>query len=320
MAEKIEKSIPWMVIIAIFTMVIFGVGIVLDETLADTVIPSVTVGSAAPQLGTIILNGGNAISLTEGTSVYIYGTTTVTDSNGYTDITSVTSSLQINNTTTGCTDDPNWCYNMPNGVASGTCATTSCSDSSCTIFCGVYMWFIAEATDASGTYPSNAWEMNITVTDAASNVVRGSTTEELSILPATEITGTIGYSCGGNCSPLATSSETATRATNTGNIQIDMTLLGESMASDTTEIDTGRQKYSTASDMLDWTIGTALTSSTADLWNFDLPKSVSTNTFTNAYDDIYWQIKIPDAQPAGTYTGTTTITPVWTVTSTAVPG
>lgn len=323
MAEKIEKTIPWLTIAAICVLIVFGVGIVVNEIVADTVVPSVTVTSAAPTLGAIILNEGNDIGLTENTSVYIIGTTTVTDSNGYEDIASVTSTLLVNNTTTGCaSDDANWCYNIPNGTASSTCATTSCSGNSCTIFCGTYLWFVAEPTDASGTYPAQSWEMVITVLDKSNNKVEGSTTQEVNILPAIDLaSSSMNY---GSLAPLGTSSEQGLYASNTGNLQIDFTMLGESMATDSYEIDTGRQKYSTASDMLDWTVGTALASTSAATWNLDLPKPNVTTTHqgqnTDAFDIVYWQIKIPDAQDAGVYSGTTTLTPIWTATTTATPG
>jgi len=316
MAEKIEQSLPWLTILAIFVLTIFGAGVVLKEIMADTIIPTVTVGSAAPTIGTIVLNVGNAISLTENSNVYIMATATVTDTNGYADIKSVTSSLECNQTTTICGlgvgNAPTWCYYIPNGNGSSTCATTSCAGNSCTIVCGTPVWFVAEPTDASGTYPAKAWEIDITVSDIAANVARGSTTQELNILPAVDVSSSIAY---GSLNPGGTSTEKYTNSTNTGNLKIDLTMLGTSTwATGPLIIDTGRQKYATESAMGDWATGTALASNTAALWNYDLIKPTATTTNT-ATGSIYWMIKIPDGQAAGSYSGTTTITPVWSATN-----
>lgn len=317
MAEKIEQSLPWLTILAIFVLTVFGVGVVVKEIMADTVIPTVTVGSAAPTFGTIVLNGNNAISLVESSFVYVNATVTITDTNGYTDIKSVTSSLECNQTTTGCGltyRNANWCYYIPNGAAaaSSTCATTSCAGNSCTIVCGTPVWFVAEPTDASGTYPAKTWEIDITAYDNANNIIRGSATQELNILPALEVSSTIAY---GSLNPGATSTEKHINSTNTGNLKIDLTMLGTGTEAVSAYIDSGRQKYATESDMGNWSTGTALASTAAALWNYDLIKPTATTTNT-ATGSIYWMIYIPDGQTPGTYSGTTTITPVWSATNT----
>ena len=299
MVEKFKRTIPWLTILAICLVATFGVGIVLKEIVADTVQPSVTVGNVAPTVGAVILNGGIDITTIENNTISISGTTTVSDSNGYSDITSVTSTLYLNNTTcSSALDDPNWCYYI------SSCATSNCLEKNCDVTCTANVWFIAEPSDASSSYPTKAWEMDITAVDSGSNTSTGTTSQELNTLYALNIASSISY---GTLSPGATSTEQDTNATNTGNYQIDPMISGEDMSDGSGHsIAVGQQKYSSSSNMGDW-VGTVLTT-TATSYNLDLPKPTATTS--NSTDDLYWMIKIPDPQYPATYNGTTTILPM----------
>ncbi len=296
--SKLEKSIPWVTILAIFALVIFGVGIVLNEIIADVVTPSVTVGNVAPTVGAVTLNENNDITITENSTKTVTGTTTVTDNNGYNDITSVTSTLYLNNTTTCGTSDANWCYAI-NWV---TCATNTCDGLSCVASCTADVWFIAEPTDASGTYPTKEWQMDITAVDTGSNSDTGTGTEELNTASYLDITATIAYS---TLNPGATSSEQNTHATNTGNHAINVELSGDNMETGgaTSSIVVGQQKYSSSSSMGDW-VGTALTGAATE---YDLDLSKPTATTSDSTDELYWMIKIPTSTSPGYYTGTNTV-------------
>ena len=312
MAEKIEKSISWFAILAICILVVFGVGIVLNEIIADSgsITPSVTVGNVPPTVGAVTLNGGDPIIVTENTTVIVVGTTTITDGNTYHDITSVTSTLYLTNTTTCGTSDANWCYST-DWV---TCATNTCSGNSCVASCTAAVWFIAEPSDASSTYPTKVWQMDITALDSGSNATTGTGTQELEPASYMDVSSTISYVCdGGNCNPGATSSESKTNATNTGNWDIDIEFSGLDMESTANAtIAVGQQKYATESDMGDWATGTALTGSAVTL---DLIMPKPTATTSNSTDNIYWMIVIPDPQDAGVYTGTNTANAIWAATT-----
>jgi len=299
MAEKIEKSIPWLTILAICLLTVFGAGLVLKEVVADTATPSVTVGNQAPTVGTVILNGGNAITINENSSVTVAGTTTVSDNNGYGDINSVTSTLYLNNTT--CSSglaDANWCYYISSG-----CVTSSCSGLSCIVTCTANVWFIADPTDASSTYAANAWQMDITIKDQSDSSDTGTTSQELNTAYYLDIDGSIPY---GSVAPAATSTNTTTNATNTGNYQIDIELSGVNMETGgaTASIDVGQQKYN-SSTIITWdNMGTALTGTPAG-FNIDLANPSATPS--DSSDLLYWVIKIPTSTAVGTYTGTNTV-------------
>ena len=298
MAKKITISVSWLIVFIMYAVIAVGAGIVLKQVMAGTINTSVEVGNVAPTVGTVILNGGNDINLTSNSSTVVTGTTTVTDSNGYSDITSVTSTLYLNNTT--CSSglaDPNWCYYI------SSCATSNCSGNSCDVTCSVDVWFIAEPTTPTTSYPSADWQMDITAVDSGNNSDTGTTSQELNTIYALDIDTSIDY---GTVNPGATSTEQQTHATNTGNYAIDTVLSGTDMSDGSGHtIAVGQQKYSSSSNMGDW-VGTALTASPTT-YNLDLPKPTATTS--NSYDDLYWMIKIPDPQYPGSYSGTITASP-----------
>lgn len=307
MAEKIEKSIPWLVILALCFLIAFGMGIVLKEVIADTAEPSVTVGNQSPTVGTVILNTSTAIIINENSSVTVSGTTTISDNNGYGDIDSVTSTLFINNTST-CSSglaDVNWCYYIT-GTTNGTCVTSSCVGLSCVVTCTVNVWFTAEPSDASSSYSTASWQMDITAKDTSDTTDTGSSSQELSTAYYLDVDSTIPY---GSVAPAATSTNTTTNATNTGNFVIDVELSGVNMETGgaTASIAVGQQKYN-SSTIITWdNMGTALTGTPAG-FNIDLAKPTATSS--NSTDLVYWVIKIPTTTAVGTYTGTNTVTAV----------
>ena len=299
MVKKMRFSIPWLAVIAVFVIAVFGLGIVVKEIVADTVTPSVTVGNEAPTVGTVTLNGGSDITLTENNTVTVTGTSTVTDSNGYEDLSTVTSTLFLN--ASSCSDsvqDANWCYS-----SWVSCATSNCSGNSCDISCDADVWFIAEPSVASSTYAANEWQMDITVVDSGSNSDTGSSSQEVNFLPAMDIGSTINY---GTVNPGATSSEQSTNATNTGNCDINNEISGVDMDDGAGHtIGVGQQQYSTSSTYATGSAAwVALTGTSTEL---DVELAKPTATTSNSTDDIYWIIDIPDPQYPAAYSGTNTV-------------
>jgi hypothetical protein len=112
-----------------------------------------------PGVGTITFNGGNNITLVESATTTVTATATVSDGNGYTDIASVTGKIYRSGVTSDCSDDNNNCY------SNSACATSSCSVNSCTATCSYNVWFHADPTDASSSYPTQNWEAWIKAVD-----------------------------------------------------------------------------------------------------------------------------------------------------------
>lgn len=303
MAKKIDKSLSWLTVVIICFLIIFGLSIVLEEIKADVNVPSVTVGNSAPTMESVTLNGGNAITLVGNNYIAVSGTTTVSDDNGYADIVSATSVLYNNNTTT-CSSgnaDPNWCYYI------ASCATSSCEGLTCTLTCSANVWFIAEPTTASSSYPTKAWQMDIIVGDSGNNSVTGTTSQELNILYSMQLATATDY---GTVNPGATSSSITVNATNTGNYHIDLQVSGVNMETGgaTSSIDVGQQKYS-SSTISNWdTQGMALTGIPA---TFDVALPKPTATTSNSIEDTFWMISIPTSTSPGIYTGTNTVDTIW---------
>jgi hypothetical protein len=318
MARKIEKSIPWITMIALFAMVVFGGFIVLKEVMADTNygIPSVTVGNSAPTVGVITLNSGNTITITDGSYVTVVATTLITDTNGYTDLKWATATL-YNSATSNCgvgnSQEPAWCY-YGSTTAPSNCATSSCVTTQCLLTCTFYVWYTAVPTDASSSpYAANHWIFAVKVTDQTNASGTGNATNELNVASYVTFTPSWTYLCGGGaCAISQTSTQATSTATNTGNYQVRLELSGIDMASNTSaaSITVTAQKWATETIMGDWVTGTQL-QTTPVVWQQAIAKSISTTTPSSGAN-TYWQIKIPTGTVPATYYGTNTVTGAWT--------
>ena len=306
MAEKIEKSIPWITILAICAMVAFGGVIVLKEVTASTVTPQVEVGNAPPTITASLNAAIGDITVVGNSSTTINATATVTDANGWNDIAVVTADLYwsaVSPPATTCAStvtNVNWCYYS-------TCTVTATTASVAAYTCAYQIWFVAEPTAGTSSDEAGDWEVMIKAIDNSNASNTASATQELNTLYYFDIDSAINY---GIVALDGTSTEKSTNATNAGNAPIDLELSGEDMDDGVIiyTIPVGQQRYSSSSDMGDWdpAIGVALTTSEAG-YDLDLPKPTETTT-PNSVDILYWMIKIPGTQYATTYSGTNTVT------------
>lgn len=180
---KIEKSVPWIIILAIWIMVVFSVGIVFKEISAEeeTATTTLSVNNNTPSVGTVILNAGDDITLTESVTITVSATTTVTDTDGYSDISTTTGKLYHSLAGSGCSDDDNNCY------SDATCVTSSCSGNSCTATCNYEVWFHATPTDVDATF-WDAWIKAID-TDNASSSATTAGGVDMNTLRALDVSG-----------------------------------------------------------------------------------------------------------------------------------
>ena len=270
----------------------------------------VSVAQSAPTVGTIILNLGNAINLTEYATTAVTGTTTITDANGYADISTVTSTLFLNQTTT-CNSNSvsaRWCYATPTQSLFCNCSVTATTTNTKTVACTAHVWFVAEPSDASSSYPTKIWQMDITAVDSTSLRGNNSTTKELNSLPSLDVYATTNY---GSVIPGTTSTQQIVTSTVTGNISIDLNLSGTDFA--TTEggyatLSANRQTYSSTS------MGNGTSSVGVSLWNtlaiFKVTLATPTATTTANTTSTYWIIDIPPTQAAAVYVGANTFLPI----------
>jgi transposase-like protein len=263
--------------------------------------------NALPIISNVEVNGGLAINLTEGTTTSVSFTATVTDTDGYSDIQSVSGRLFRSGVAGGAECSPNSanCYSAP------TCSLSSCSGSSCTATCTVEVEFFADAT-STGTYSSEYWRGYIEASDqqnASGSGLSSSTATDVNALYGLSLSGTIAYG------PLGAgqdsgSSPTALTITNTGNVTIDTEVSGDNMCTDYPtcsgeQIQVGQQEFGI--DSFSYGAGTLLSSSPIQA-AVAIPKATASPS--NATGSLYFGIGIPFNQPMGTYAGQNTITAV----------
>jgi hypothetical protein len=179
----------------------------------------------APEVGVVILNGGNNISLTESVTTTVQATATVTDKDGFSDLKIVSGKLYYSGVGSGCTANDNTCY------SDSACATSSCSGNNCIATCEYEVWFHATPTD--GGSDSSFWGALISATDREEADSTATTSEELSTLRALDLsTSTIAYGSLDPGEDSSTLNQTST-VSNTGNEAIDIYLYGTDMENGT---------------------------------------------------------------------------------------
>jgi hypothetical protein len=209
-------------------------------------------------------------------------TSTVTDNNGYTDITSVAAVFYDSIATTStCSSDNSDCYT---DIA---CATSSCSgtDTQCIATCSTDVWYYAN--------PSS-WKWQIKATDAASASSTGtSATTTIANLIAINVSeATINY---GSLSIGETSAQATTTVENTGNTNLDVDTYGTNMTCTSGSIAVGQQKFNTEG---------AETALTGVAQTIDL--NVSKRITTPPTGSIYWKLYVPSGGAKGDCSGTNT--------------
>jgi hypothetical protein len=240
------------------------------------------------------LNGNDPITLTGGTTTEVVATATVTDTNGYSDLSSFRGAFYWSDVSGAedCSYDANDCYDQE--VVS--CATSSCSGNSCVLTCDADVWFHATPTDSDG------WIFWMYADDQAKESDVGTTSGEIRTLASFDkSSSSIDY---GNLNPgedTGTLSESQV-ITNQGNCSIGLVIYGSDLEDSGNSIPVGYQEYATSA--VAYGSGTDATSTETNFVNLDLPKP--TDHPSNSTDTIYWGIGIPSIQAAGDYSGNTT--------------
>ena len=283
------------------------VDFLVQEVRADIATTSVTVGNAVPTVSNVSLNAGANINLTENTTTLVTATGTVSDANGYSDITSVICRAYRSGVSGGpdCTLDNNNCYQV-------TGATSSCAGNDCTATCNFNIYFHADPTDTGSPWAAEHWVAWIKAIDsqnASSSATNTTQTIEMNTLLALDVTPTINY---GTMAPGVTTDPLSVlaTATTTGNAAIDANISGTQMCTDYptcagSTIATSSQRYATSS--VAWANGYIL-SGTPTLLEFVTGKP--TTSPSNQAQSTYWGISIPTGQALGNYTGENTYTAV----------
>jgi len=261
-----------------------------------------------PEVTNVSLNGGNNITLIEGSTTTILATATATDPQGYTDISTTTGKIYRSGVSgaENCTLNDNNCYE------DALCATSSCAGNSCLVTCTFEVWFHAEPTDIGSPWSSQiwvAWIKTIDSSNASSSATNTTETVDIYTLRALSVTSNISYGIIDAGSDTGSFNPTTT-VTDTGNSAIDLALSGTDLCTDYPTCSGGtigvsNQEYSTST--FSWGTGIDLHSSTSTI-DVDLPKPTSHPSTST--DIVYWGLGVPLDTPIGTYTGENTFTAV----------
>lgn len=258
-----------------------------------------------PSVSNVSLNAGSNINLTENTTTTINFTATVTDANGYSDISAVVGKTYRSGVTNGqnCTNNNNNCY------TDSSCTLSGCSGNSCTATCSVDIYFHAEPTSSGTTYSAEYWIAWVQVSDSINQTAEGyspTSLTEMNSLMALNVTSTANYGTvfpGNNTG----STNQTIDITNTGNIPIDGEFSGTNLCSDYptcsgSAIFVGNQQYSLST--FTYGAGTALTSSAVAVQlNLGKPTLSPSNSNTSSF----WGIGLPSIVGAGVHSGSITI-------------
>lgn len=272
------------------------------ESAIDADCSALNVSNQTPTVTNVSLNSGSNISLTENTTVQISATATVSDADGYADISSATGKIYRSGVSGGssCTANDNNCY------ADASCDLSGCSGNSCTATCSVDMQFHADPTDTGTPWSSEEWVAWIEGTDSqsATGSADNSSSQDIDVISllALDVTSSINYGSlnpGESNDPL----DKITTITATGNVSLDVTLYGTNMTSGGDTIVVGQQKYALSSSTA-YSSGITLLVDPGAEAEINCCKTFS--SASKATDDVWWGIEIPNPQAAGSYSGTNT--------------
>ncbi len=257
--------------------------------------------NSAPVVSSVSVNSGSDISLQDNTTVSISWTGTVTDANGYDDISSVNGKLYRSGVSGSedCTNNNNNCYEDTD------CALSGCSDNSCTATCTIDMQFHTDPTD-EGTYSAEYWRGWIEATDSYAETGEafssGGIPDVESFMALDISEESVNYETLYAGEDSGTDNETTT-IMNTGNKVIDVELNGDDCCTDYPTcsgyiLDVENQEYSTSG--FEYGSGIDLTDTAVTV---DLSLIKPTTAPSNSIGYVYWGIGIPSLQGVGNYIG-----------------
>jgi hypothetical protein len=277
------------------------------------------VNNVTPVVSNVTLNGNTNITLNiKGAPDKIVKatSTSVTDNNGCTDLSTATSTIFLNTVAGGnnCAANNSNCYQIP----TASCTISNCAGPtsvSATVVCSTTLAFFTMPTDASApASTTNSWFADIRVADIPGlkgsgsfnslNTVDVVSSAALSVNEASIDYGQIqaGTDTG--------TTNSATTIVNYGNTPIDTSVYGSDMAQTApvgaSIIKIGNQKHN-KNTFTYGTGGTVTGSSTPDTVTVGIPRPIN---LTDVTAPIYWGIKVPFGTPSATFTGQNTFTVV----------
>jgi len=294
-----KKASKKMIVATTILGLIFSCGSFLpkqttEKAQADDSTTSVTVTNSLPVASAASIDVGvTNVTLTENTTKIVSCTATVTDNNGFADITSVEAILYLTSDGVGGGEDDNDHYTLTGDTG---CVPSNSGTLTEDYTCAFDVYFFAIPGE---------WTCQVTPTDNDGAGTPDTDTITVDALNALIVDGTIPYGNMGlgtdtNTSPIAA------LVTNTGNTVMDPQVSASAvMTCATGTIPIGNQEYS-ATAAFDYGTGVDL-SATPTTLDLALIKPI-TDTAVTA--NSYWGILIPGTSVDGACTGANTFTAV----------
>jgi hypothetical protein len=273
------------------------------------------VNNVAPTVSNVTLNSGNNISLNiKGAPEIIAkaSSTSVTDNNGCTDLSSATSTVYLSSVSNGhdCSANNNNCYK----IGTTYCTVSNCSGASsatATVVCSTTLAFYTMPTDAPSAASTSSWFAGINAKDALGLTGLGL----YSTLNGVEVLSSAALNVVENAIPYGTvqagtdtgSVNASTTVVNYGNTPIDTAVSGTDMKKNKVGPETIKVGYQ-QHDKNIFTYSAGNTSSTTpDTVALGIPRP---SNATDVTSKVYWGIKVPAGTPSATFYGTNTFTVV----------
>lgn len=266
----------------------------------DDLTASVSVGTSAPTVGTITCVDGSTLTLSAETTKLLNCSATISDLNGYADISSVRGVFHNSSAESGASD-------TRDNYKNATCAFTNAgSGTTRDVQCTFSIWYHANPA---------AWTVYFNATDSGGLTGSNTTTVTLNSLVALNVSETsISF---GTVSLGGTSSEITTNIKNTGNVVIDLNI-NESLYSGYMNCtDTGSDDIQTnaASTGVRYNTTTGFSfaatswnlTSTNPLADVNWVESSDSGTPTAPSNPLYWLIKLPASGLTGSCSTTVRI-------------
>ncbi|MDD5527637.1 MAG: hypothetical protein PHO56_01520 [Patescibacteria group bacterium] len=268
------------------------------------------VNNVAPTISNVTLNQGNNITLNIKNAPAVLvkaSSTSVTDNNGCTDLSSATSTIYIESATSGanCAADDSYCYQ----IGTSYCSISKCSgptSATAAVTCSTSMAFYAMPTDASSIASTSSWYAKIKVADAPGlkgeasyTVLNGVEVVSASALEVSELDIPYGTVQAGTNTG---ATNALTTIINFGNTPIDTEVSGTDMSKNSIGpeiIGIENQKHLKTAFNFN-AEGTVTSSSTPDTVQTDVSRPTSAVDVSNP---IYWGIAVPFGTPSANFYG-----------------
>lgn len=272
-----------------------------------TVYPEATLvagGNSLPVASAVSIDSGaTSVTLVENTTKNVVCAGTVTDNDGFANISAVGAFLYRTGVGTSTASDNNNLYRL---YGDSQCVPSGGSGNSETYTCTFPVQYYADATDAGSPNSADNWSCELHPRDGVATGTPAIDTTEMASLMALDVTATIAYGSVDANTDTGTTNQTTT-VTNTGNRDMDPQLSGANMTDGgSNTIAVGQQKY--ADSAFTYSSGGAALSTTPTTFNITLPQQTTDGGGGVVTDVVLWGLGVPNGTINTSYTGTNTFT------------